>query len=88
MIDVAAAIATFLYGLLADWTGLDWTFAAMALLTLAVVALAAPLRSRLNGQGSNAVGRPGALTARRYIWDGLLFRKNAAATGRLGALYS
>jgi MFS family permease len=47
VIDVAAAIATFLYGLLADWTGLDWTFAVMALLTLAVVPLALPLRSRL-----------------------------------------
>ena len=47
VIDVAAAIATFLYGLLADWMGLDWTFAAMALLTLAVVPLAVPLRSRL-----------------------------------------
>jgi MFS family permease len=44
VIDVAAAIATFLYGLLADWTGLDWTFAVMALLTLAL-----PLRSRLSG---------------------------------------
>src|SRR5439155_25244279 len=47
VIDVAAAIATFLYGLLADWSGLDWTFAVMALLTLAVVPLALPLRSRL-----------------------------------------
>jgi FSR family fosmidomycin resistance protein-like MFS transporter len=47
VIDVAAAIATFIYGLLADWSSLDWTFAVMALLTLAVVPLAIPLRSRL-----------------------------------------
>ena len=37
------------YGLLADWTGLGWTFAAMALLTVAVVPLALPLRSHLAG---------------------------------------
>ena len=49
VIDVAAAIATFLYGLLADWSGLEWTFAVMALLTLAVVPLVLPLRSRLAG---------------------------------------
>ena len=49
IIDVAAALATAAYGLLADWSNLDWTFAAMALLTLAVVPLAIPLRSRLNG---------------------------------------
>lgn len=47
VIDVAAALATFAYGLLADWSGLNWTFAVMALLTLAVVPLAAPLRARL-----------------------------------------
>jgi MFS family permease len=49
VIDVAAALATGLYGLYADWSGLDWTFALMALLTLAVVPLAFPLRARLNG---------------------------------------
>jgi FSR family fosmidomycin resistance protein-like MFS transporter len=49
VIDVAAALATAAYGLFADWTGLDWTFAAMALLTLAVVPLAIPLRARLRG---------------------------------------
>jgi MFS family permease len=47
IIDVAAALATAAYGLFADWSGLDWTFAAMALLTLAVVPMALPLRSRL-----------------------------------------
>jgi MFS family permease len=47
VIDVAAAIATVIYGVIADWSGLDWTFALMALLTLAVVPLAVPLRSRL-----------------------------------------
>ena len=49
IIDVAAALATAIYGLFADWSGLDWTFAAMALLTVAVVPLAFPLRARLNG---------------------------------------
>lgn len=47
IIDVAAALATAIYGLYADWSGLDWTFAAMALLTLAVIPMALPLRSRL-----------------------------------------
>jgi len=47
IIDVAAAIATSVYGLLADWSGLEWMFALMALSTLAVVPLALPLRSRL-----------------------------------------
>lgn len=47
VIDVAAALATAAYGLLADFSGLDWTFAAMALLTLAVVPMALPLRARL-----------------------------------------
>ena len=47
VIDVAAAIMTAVYGLYADWSGLDWTFAVMALLTLAVIPLALPLRSRL-----------------------------------------
>jgi MFS family permease len=47
IIDVAAALATAAYGLFADWSGLDWTFAAMALLTFAVVPMALPLRSRL-----------------------------------------
>lgn len=47
IIDVAAAVATVLYGVLADWSGLTWTFAVMAALTLAVVPLAAPLRTRL-----------------------------------------
>jgi len=47
VIDVAAAIATVLYGVLADWSDLTWTFALMAALTLAVVPLAAPLRTRL-----------------------------------------
>jgi len=47
VIDVAAAVATVLYGVLADWSGLTWTFAVMAALTLAVVPLAAPLRTRL-----------------------------------------
>ena len=47
IIDVAAALATVAYGVLADWSGLSWTFALMALLTFAVVPLAAPLRSRL-----------------------------------------
>ncbi|MGE3912884.1 MAG: MFS transporter [Chloroflexota bacterium] len=49
VIDVAAAIMTAVYGLYADWSGLDWTFGVMALLTLAVIPLALPLRSRLNG---------------------------------------
>jgi MFS family permease len=48
IIDVAAALATAIYGLLADWSSLDWTFAAMALLTLAVIPLALPLRARLS----------------------------------------
>ena len=47
VIDVAAAIMTAVYGLYADWSGLDWTFAIMALLTVAVIPLAMPLRSRL-----------------------------------------
>jgi MFS transporter, FSR family, fosmidomycin resistance protein len=47
VIDVAAAIMTAVYGLYADWSGLDWTFAIMALLTFAVIPLALPLRSRL-----------------------------------------
>ena len=38
---------TAAYGLYADWSGLDITFAAMAVLTLAVVPLSIPLRSRL-----------------------------------------
>jgi MFS family permease len=49
VIDVGAALMTAVYGLYADWSGLDWTFAAMALLTLAVVPLAVPLRDRLRG---------------------------------------
>ena len=49
IIDVAAALATALYGLYADWSGLDWTFAAMALLTLAVIPMSLPLRARLSG---------------------------------------
>ncbi|MCC7370569.1 MAG: MFS transporter [Chloroflexi bacterium] len=48
VIDVAAAIMTALYGYYADWSGLDWTFALMALLTFAVIPLAIPLRSRLS----------------------------------------
>ena len=47
IIDVAAALATVAYGVLADWSGLTWAFALMAMLTLAVVPLAAPLRNRL-----------------------------------------
>lgn len=47
VIDVAAALMTAAYGLYADWSGLDITFAVMALLTLAVVPLSIPLRSRL-----------------------------------------
>jgi MFS family permease len=47
IIDVAAALATAAYGLFADWSGLDWTFGVMALLTFAVVPMALPLRSRL-----------------------------------------
>jgi MFS family permease len=47
VIDVAAALMTAAYGLYADWSGLDWTFAIMALLTLAVVPLSIPLRKRL-----------------------------------------
>jgi MFS family permease len=47
VIDVAAALATAAYGVLADWSSLDWTFAAMALLTLAVIPMALPLRTRL-----------------------------------------
>ena len=47
VIDVAAALMTAAYGLYADWSGLDITFAVMALLTLAVVPLSLPLRRRL-----------------------------------------
>jgi MFS family permease len=47
VIDVAAALMTAAYGVYADWSGLDVTFAVMALLTLAVVPLSLPLRSRL-----------------------------------------
>ena len=47
VIDVAAALMTVAYGLYADWSGLDITFAVMALLTLAVIPLSIPLRSRL-----------------------------------------
>jgi MFS family permease len=47
VIDVAAALMTAAYGVYADWSGLDLTFAVMALLTLAVVPLSLPLRSRL-----------------------------------------
>jgi FSR family fosmidomycin resistance protein-like MFS transporter len=47
VIDVAAALMTAAYGLYADWSGLDLTFAVMALLTLAVIPLAIPLRARL-----------------------------------------
>jgi FSR family fosmidomycin resistance protein-like MFS transporter len=47
VIDVAAALMTAAYGVYADWSGLDLAFAVMALLTLAVVPLAIPLRSRL-----------------------------------------
>ncbi|HZO29708.1 MAG TPA: MFS transporter [Chloroflexota bacterium] len=47
VIDVAAALMTAAYGLYADWSGLDITFVVMALLTLAVVPLSLPLRSRL-----------------------------------------
>lgn len=47
LIDVSAALMTAAYGLYADWSGLDWAFAIMALLTLAVVPLSIPLRKRL-----------------------------------------
>lgn len=47
VIDVSAALMTAAYGLYADWSGLDITFAVMALLTLAVIPLSIPLRSRL-----------------------------------------
>ena len=47
VIDVAAALMTAAYGVYADWSGLDVTFAVMALLTLAVVPLSLPLRARL-----------------------------------------
>jgi MFS transporter, FSR family, fosmidomycin resistance protein len=47
VIDVAAALMTAAYGLYADWSGLDMTFAIMAVLTLAVVPLSIPLRARL-----------------------------------------
>lgn len=47
VIDVAASVATVIYGVLADWSGLTWAFALMAALTLAVIPLAAPLRTRL-----------------------------------------
>ena len=47
VIDVAAALMTAAYGLYADWSGLDLTFAVMALLTLAVIPLSIPLRARL-----------------------------------------
>ena len=47
VIDVAAALMTAAYGVYADWSGLDITFAVMALLTLAVVPLSLPLRARL-----------------------------------------
>ena len=43
----AAAVAALGYGLLADHLGLDWTFAAMAALTFAVVPLATPIRRQL-----------------------------------------
>jgi FSR family fosmidomycin resistance protein-like MFS transporter len=43
----AAALSALGYGVLADHLGLDWTFAAMAGLTFAVVPLAAPIRRRL-----------------------------------------
>ena len=57
VIDVAAALMTAAYGVYADWSGLDITFAVMALLTLAVVPLSIPLRSsprrsRLTGSDS------------------------------------
>ena len=47
VIDVGASLATVAYGVLADWSGLTLAFALMAALTLAVVPLAAPLRTRL-----------------------------------------
>jgi FSR family fosmidomycin resistance protein-like MFS transporter len=46
-IDIAAAVATLGYGLLADHLGLGWTFWLMAALTVAIVPLAAPIRRRL-----------------------------------------
>ena len=47
VIDVAAALMTVAYGVYADWSGLDITFVVMAVLTLAVIPLSIPLRSRL-----------------------------------------
>ena len=40
-------LMTAAYGLYADWSGLDLTFAVMAMLTLAVIPLSIPLRARL-----------------------------------------
>jgi MFS transporter, FSR family, fosmidomycin resistance protein len=45
--QTAAALAALGYGLVADRFGLNWTFAAMAALTLAVVPLAVPIRRQL-----------------------------------------
>ena len=46
-VESAYALAPLGYGLLADAAGLDWTFAVMAALTLAVIPTATPLRRRL-----------------------------------------
>jgi FSR family fosmidomycin resistance protein-like MFS transporter len=43
----AAALAALGYGLVADHLGLEWTFAAMTILTFAVVPLATPIRRHL-----------------------------------------
>jgi len=43
----AAAVSALGYGVLADHLGLEWTFAAMAAFTFAVVPLAAPIRRQL-----------------------------------------
>ena len=45
--QLAAGLAPLAYGVLADQFGLNWTFLAMAVLTAAVVPLAAPLRRHL-----------------------------------------
>ena len=47
VIDVSAALMTAAYGFYADVSGLDVTFAVMALLTLAVIPLSIPLRAHL-----------------------------------------
>ena len=48
-VESAYALAPLAYGLLADLAGLDWTFALMAALTLAVIPAAMPLRRQLAG---------------------------------------